>query len=311
MRRYLAAACMAVGIVAACSDDPTGLGDATDEDRDAVVAALDASGWFTDAFGTDGAAEDLNLSASFDLNLSSVAAQDTVPLVRRWGRRHGQPVNHVLTVSVTGDTAEAELVVTFDGAFVLDRTPDDGQPPTQKPLQEQAVQRAVLVRRAEGDSADRPWKLVALSLREWRMTDEAARTVRITRVAVRVNGEIKLEVEDPTELFQVDNRIPRLEVGDSVAVLAEVENTTGIDNEPPTFVFLHVFHHGPNASGWVRIPMRRRDDGAFVRHWIVRFAGRERMVVDAIDSQAFNTDAEDDYRASGWGIPYRSVSREP
>jgi hypothetical protein len=51
--------------------------------------------------------------------------------------------------------------------------------------------------------------------------------------------------------------------------------------------------------------MRRRDDGVFVRHWIVRFAGRERMVVDAIDSQAFNTDVEDDYRASGWGIPYR------
>ena len=305
MKRQLAVAGMAALVLAACSGDPTGLDNASDDDRDAVVAALDASGWFTDAFGPDGAADDLNLSASFDLNLSSVAAQDTVPLLRRWGRRHGQPVSRELTVSISGDTARAEQVVTFDGVFVLDRTPDDDQPPTQKPLQEQAVQRAVLVRREEPDSAGRAWRLVALSPREWRMTDEAKRTVQLARVVVRVNGEVKLAVEDPSELFGVDNRIPRLEVGDSVAVLAEVENTTGIDNEPPTFVFLHVFHHGPDARGWVRIPMRRRDDGVFVRHWIVRFAGRERMVVDAIDSQAFNSDGDDDYRANGWGIPYR------
>ncbi|HEX9633718.1 MAG TPA: hypothetical protein VGA02_14750 [Gemmatimonadales bacterium] len=306
MRRLLATVGMAALVLAACSDDPTGLDDnATDEDRAAVLAELDASGWFAEAFGPDGAADDLNLASAFDLNLSSVAAQDTVPLVRRWGRRHGPPVSRLLTVEVVGDTARAEMVVTFEGDFVLDRTPDDGEPPTQKPLEEQAVQRAVLVRREATDTAPRRWRLAALSPREWRMTDGARRTVRIARVVVRVNGQVRLEVEDPAELFGVDNRVPRLEVGDSVSVLAEVENTTGTGNEPPTFVFLHVYHHGPNARGWVRIPMRERDDGAFVRHWIVRFAGRERMVVDALDSETFNTDSEDDYRANGWGIPYR------
>ena len=306
MRRLLATVGMAALVLAACSDDPTGLDDnATDEDRAAVLAELDASGWFAEAFGPDGAADDLNLASAFDLNLSSVAAQDTVPLVRRWGRRHGPPVSRLLTVEVVGDTARAEMVVTFEGDFVLDRTPDDGEPPTQKPLEEQAVQRAVLVRREATDTAPRRWRLAALSPREWRMTDEARRTVRIARVVVRVNGQVRLEVEDPAELFGVDNRVPRLEVGDSVSVVAEVENTTGTGNEPPTFVFLHVYHHGPNARGWVRIPMRERDDGAFVRHWIVRFAGRERMVVDALDSQTLATDSEDDYRANGWGIPYR------
>lgn len=308
MTSRLAVAGAAALIVAACSDGPTALGNATPEDREAVVAELEASGWFTEAFGMSGTAENVNLAASFDLSLSTVAAQDTVPLIRRWGRRHGEPVSRVITVEVVGDTARARMVVTFEGQFVLDRTPDDGEPPTQKPLEEQAVQRAVLVRRSADDTVDvarRPWRLVALSPREWRMTDEARRTVRISRVVVRVNGEVRLEAEDPAELFRVDNRIPRLEVGDSVSVLAEVDNTTGTGNEPPTFVFLHVYHHGPNARGWVRIPMRERDDGAFVRHWIVRFAGRERMVVDALDSQTFNTDSEDDYRANGWGIPYR------
>jgi hypothetical protein len=305
MQRRLAVAGLAALVLAACSDGPTGPGNASDEDRAAVLAELAESGWFAEAFGTDGAADDLSLAASFDLNLSSVALEDQVPLVHRWGRRHGAPVSRVLTVEVTGDTARAELVVTFEGVFVLDRTPEDGEPATQKPLDEQAVQRAVLARRTDADPPGRRWKLVALSPREWRMTDEARRTVRITRMVVSVNGEVRLEVEDPAELFRVDNRIPRLQVGDSVSVLAEVENTAGTGNEPPTFVFLHVYHHGPAARGWVRIPMREREDGAFVRHWIVRFGGRERMVVDAIDSQTFNTDSEDDYRANGWGIPYR------
>jgi hypothetical protein len=307
MRRRLATAGLAALVVAACSDGPTGLGNASDVDRDAVSAELEASGWFTEAFGTDGAADDLSLAASFDLGLSPVAAQDSVPLVRRWGRRHGRPVSRLLTVEVTGDTARADVVVTFAGVFVLDRTPGDGAAATQKPLEEQAVQRALLVRRpsTDADAARRPWRLVGLSPREWRMTDEARRTVRIARVMISVNGEVKLEVEDPAELFQVDNRIPRLQVGDSVSVVAEVANTTGHDNEPATFVFLHVYHHGPAARGWVRIPMWEREDGTFARHWIVRFGGRERMVVDAIDSQTFNTDSEDDYRANGWGIPYR------
>jgi hypothetical protein len=303
-RITILATAAAVGL-AACSDGPTAIDNATQLDRQEVISALDASGWFADAFGVDGTAADLNLAESFDLSLSQVAVQDTVPLTQRWGRRYGDPVSREYTVTVVGDTAEATAVVTFDGVFMLDRTRDSVVNPTQKPLQEQAVQRAILVRRADADSAGRHWRLVALSPREWRMTDEAARTVRITRVVVAVNGDTKLDVSDPTALFDVDNRIPRLRLGDSVSVFAEIENTTGIDNVPPTFVFLHVYHHGPAARGWVRIPMRQRADGVFVRHWIVRFAGRERLVVDAIDSQAFNTDTEDDYRANGWGIPYR------
>lgn len=294
--------------LAACSDDPLDPGNASVQEREGVIAALEASDWFGDDFGLAGAAEDLSLATTFGLSLSPVAVQDTVPLVRRWGRRRGRPVRRDYTINVVGDTARVRAVVTFDGLFVLDRTRDSVFNLTEKPLQEQAVQHATLVRRpatdAVTDSAERRWHLVALSPREWRMTDEAKRTVVIQRVVVLVNGEPRIEVTDPAELFGVDLRIPRLHLGDSVSVVAEVENTTGTDNVPPTFVFLHVFHHGPNARGWVRIPMRQRADGVYVRHWIVRFPGRERMIVDAIDAQAFNTDTEDDYRANGWGIPY-------
>ena len=305
MKRMSVVATAAALTLVACSESPAGVDNATQQDRQEVIEALDASGWFTDAFGADGATEDLNLSTAFGPSFSQSAIQDTVPLTQRWGRRYGTPVSREYTVTVMGDTADVSAVVTFDGVFVLDRTRDGVMNPTQKPLREQALQRAILVRRADADSAGRHWRLVALSPREWRMTDEAARTVQITRMVVLVNGETKLDVSDPSELFDATTRIPLLHVGDSVSVLAAVENTTGIDNVPPTFVFLHVYHYGPAARGWVRIPMRQRDDGLYVRHWIVRFTGRQRMIVDAIDSQAFNTDSEDDYRANSWGIPYR------
>jgi hypothetical protein len=288
--------------LAACSD-ATGPGNASGEDRDAVLSILTESGWFAEDFGVEGATLDAALAPG--LSLSLAGAQDTVPAVRRWGRRRGRPAEREITVNVADDTARVTAVVTFDGRFLLDRT-DDGQAnPTEKPLQEQATHHAVLVRRAEADSAGRHWRLVQLSPWEWRMTDEARRTVRVTGVEVLVNGESKILVEDPAELFDVDNRIPRLQVGDVVQVVATVENATGHGNEPASFVFLHVYHASPGARAWIRVPMEQDDQGRYVREWTVRFNGRERIGVDAIDSQTFNTDSEDDYRANAWGIPYR------
>jgi hypothetical protein len=295
---------VAVLAVAACSD-ATAPGNADPQDRTEVLGTLDQSGWFADDFGLTGAIEDASLSvaAGFDLGLAPSAA-DSVPLVRAWGRRSGAPIGRRVTVDVLNDTARVRAVLRFDGTFVLDRTDDGVRNPTEKPLQEEAVQQALLVR-GDPDAAGRRWHLAALSLRQWRMTDEAKRTVRVTRVGIWVNGTLALVVEDPAELYDVNDRIPRLHVGDVVRVAATVDNTTGAGNEPATFVFLHVYHAGPSALGWARVPMRETEAGVFVREWTVRFTGRERITVDAIDSQTFNTDSEDDYRANVWAIPYR------
>jgi hypothetical protein len=79
-------------------------------------------------------------------------------------------------------------------------------------------------------------------------------------------------------------------------VLAEVENTTGIDNEPPVRL-LHVFITDPTPAGGCA---SRCGNGTTApsRYWIVRSTGRGAWY-DAIDAQAFNTDSEDDYRAMG------------
>jgi hypothetical protein len=82
-------------------------------------------------------------------------------------------------------------------------------------------------------------------------------------------------------------------------------NTTGTDNVPQTLVFLHVYHAGPTVRAWARVPTRPSAAGPFVREWTARLTGRERIAVDAIDSQTFNTDSTDDYRANVWAIPSR------
>jgi hypothetical protein len=296
--------CAAALAAAACSD-ATAPGNADSPDRTEVLSVLDASGWFADDFGVTGATQDATLSvtAGFDLGLAPSAA-DSVPLVQAWGRRRGTPIERRVTVDVVNDTARVRAVVQFDGTFLLDRTDDGVRNPTAKPLQEEAVQHALLVR-GEPDASGHRWQLAALSPRQWRMTDEAKRTVHITRVGIWVNGTLALVVEDPTELFDVNDRVPRLHVGDVVRVAAMVDNTTGTGNEPATFVFLHVYHAGPTALGWARAPMRETEAGVFVREWTVRVIGRERITVDAIDSQTFNSDSEDDYRANVWAIPYR------
>lgn len=302
MRRNLLALGVAAAATLAACADATGPGNATADDRNEVLAVLDAAGWFSDDYGAEGVALDAAVAAGFTLSLTGL--EDTVPLVRRWGRRRGRPVEREIVVNVASDTARVTATVTFAGVFLLDRTADGEVNPTEKPLQEQAVHRAVLIR-TEPDNGDRGWRLAQLSPWEWRLTEEAKRTVRVTGVEVLVNGESQIVVSDPAALFELNDRIPRLQLGDEVAVIATIENTTGHDHVPQTFAFLHLNHAGPTARAWVRLPMEEDDQGRFVRTWTVRFAGRERMAVDAIDAQTFATDADDDYRANVWGIPYR------
>jgi hypothetical protein len=310
MKRYLSTL-VAASVVAlsACSDalDP---GNATEDDRAEIVAILDESGWFADEFGEDGAVPDfsLGLGTGFDFGLALVAeAQAEVPLVRLWGRRHREPVSRERRINVndTEGVADVVWIVTFRGLFMLDRSADDVVNPTSKPMLHQAVQHARFVRRETADENGRRWRMVGVSAREWRMTDPEKRTVDVTRVEVSVNGESQLVIENPLAILDLDTRLPRLQVGDTVRVTARVENTTGHDNTPQQFVFLHLFHANTDRRGWIRVQMRLTDAGQYVRQWIVRHAGRERIVVDAIDSQTFNTDSEDDYRANLIGIPYR------
>ncbi len=308
MGRRLAVPLLSMAMAMWACADSTGPGNATSQDQQGVQAALDLSGFGGEDFGDLGAVADFAAPPAFDLGIVRSAATDTVRAPRFWGRRRGRPVSVVRDVVVTGDTARATITRRFEGVFVLRLGTDSTAVPTTKPLIESLVQRALLVRRpADSVTATDSlrWRLVALSPQEYRATRPASRTVQITHVTVSVNGQVKIDLTDPQALFRVGDQVPRLALGDTVVVTAEVSNTTGGDHFPATLVFLHVDRADPRGAAWRRERMGQTADGAYVRAWVVRVPGRARFAVDAIDAGTFTTASTDDYRANIWGVPFR------
>jgi hypothetical protein len=309
MKRYLmTAATLGAVALAACSDT-TGLGNASDEDREEILQLLQESGFFADDFGSDGV-DGGAAPAPAPFAAAGAAAEGTEP-PRAWGRRHGPPVQRVITIDVDPEAGTAlvtkELV--FEGVFLLDITPDDQFNPTSKPLNQTLVQHAQFQRNdpARAEETGRRWRLVAVSPAEVVLTDPSKQTVDIARLEAWVDGELFLEVEDPSQLFEVDGRVPRLHPEQEVTVKVWVDNSSQAGLTPPTFVYLHLFHASLEMRMWVRLPMEmvETDNGPYwTLSWMVRHRGRERIAVDAIDAGTFATSDGDDYNANIWGIPY-------
>jgi len=318
--------------LAACSDsslDPTELGgNAQADDREDMLQVLEASGFFADVFGTDGAQP--GAPAGAGAFASPMAVEGEVPLPHAWGRHHKRPVRRLITIEV--DDLEGVATVTkevvFEGEFVFDLLADDGFNPVRKAMNHTLIQHARFERipddlqdhpdqpkpdepqpsPQEGDGRDhgRKWSLVSVSPAQWVMTDEEKQSVWIELIEIWVDEELCTVIEDPNELFEVDTRVPRLEVGQVVTVKAWVGGgTTG--NVPEFYVFLHMFHASPDTRIWMRRQMEavEGDLGVYyTRSWEVLFPGRERIAVDAIDSQSFVESDAEDYAANAWGIPY-------
>jgi hypothetical protein len=338
-RTFVTAVTLGAIALAACSDsslDPTELGgNAQADDREDMLQVLEASGFFADVFGTEGAQP--GAPAAAGVFASPMGVEGEVPLPHMWGRHHRRPVRRVITIEV--DDLEGIATVTkevvFEGEFVFDLLADDGFNPVRKAMKHTLIQHARFVRiETDGDpnhpdepghddpKPDEPqpspqdgddgrdhgrkWRLAAVSPAQWVMTDAEKQTVHIGRIEIWVNEELCTVIEDPDELFEVDGRVPRLEVGQLVTVKAWVEG--GSDgNLPPFYVFLHMFHASPDTRIWMRRQMEavEGDLGVYyTRSWEVLFPGRERIAVDAIDSQSFVVSDAEDYAANAWGIPY-------
>lgn len=302
MQARMAAGLMLLVAASACNDT-LGLGNATEEEREDIIAELDASGFFGEAFGDDG------IPASASVVTYGYGDAGDAPF--RWGRRHGPPVSREINVVVEEGIATVTRTLEFEGTFLVSNPDTDGV--VSKPANETMTQRAVLVRRDEAVTDEhtgriKRWRLVELSPQEWFMTREDARTVDIERVEIVVNGESAIVIEDPAMLFDVATELPHLTVGDEVRVTARVKNYTGEhpEGDADTYVFLHLFHVSTDRHKWMRVPMEfDPETGMYTKGWIVRHEGRERIVVDAIDADAFALDREDSYRANLWALPYR------
>ena len=232
------------------------------------------------------------------------SATDTAPTF--WGRLRvvpggPRPIYH-RDVTIQGDTARVEHDITYNGILLVDTSADGVFDPTSKPLADRMTQHAVLVR----DAAEpRGWRVIELSPQDWTVVDPSRQTVTVSDVKVYRNDTLLVEVTDPTALFDVDARVPRFHLGDTVRVVAAVANTTGSGFTPPTFAYLHVRHADPTGTSWRRLKMTDNGDGTYQRLWIARRTGVDRFVVDALDAATLLLGTADNYRTSEVGIPYR------
>lgn len=300
MRKHLLVALPAALLLigaAACSDSTS---PATDQ-SDVLASLADQFGAQMDTnFGVEGGTVS---DAAPPAGAPAFVIADTALLPRFWGRLRiipgGPKPLLTRTVVIQGDTAQVTQTVSFQGLFLVDTTQDTTFNPSSKPLREGMTQSAVLVR-----DASRPhhWRAVSLSLQNWLPTDEAARTVAITQVTVKVNGVTTLTADNPDSLYTAGTLL-HLHMGDTVSVTAAVANGDTV-YAPNTFVFLHV-RHAFNDVLWHRVPMANNGDGTFSRTWLVRRTGVERFIVDAIDAATLERGALDNYAANEWGIPYR------
>ena len=299
---HLTLAAALIGLAAAACGEGTA---PASEQAEVLAAEVDQLGAMVDTeFGVPGAATTATLTANGLVADLTTTAGDPAPTF--WGRLRvvpggPRPVYH-RDVTIQGDTARVEHDVTFEGLFLVDTTADGLFNPTAKPLADRMTQRAVLVR----DRSDRRgWRAVQLSPQNWTVVDASRQTVTVSDVKIYRNDALLIEVTDPSELFDVANRIPRFHLDDTVKVVAAVTNTTGSGLTPASFVFLHVRHADRLGTSWRRIPMTDNGDGTYERTWIARRSGIDRFIVDALDSATLLLGTADNYRTNEVGIPYR------
>ena len=298
--RFFSAGIAAVTLVgAACSESSTGMS----ADKVAVQAAYDGlTGYSDNDFGDAGVVG--TASASVVGGVQSI--MDTAIAPRFWGRLRVVPggPRPIFTrdITVQGDSAWVTRSVSFQGIFLVDTSADSMFNPNSKPLDDGVQQRAVLVR---DRAATHGWRLVSLTLLNWQNTALDRRTVQIQNVAVSVNGAAVLDIANPDSLISADSRVPLFHAGDTVKVTMHVANTTGGNFSPATFGFLHVRHADPTGIRWRRVPMKDDGNGDFERSWVVRFTGRDRFVVDALDAATLELGSADNYRSNEWGVPFR------
>ncbi len=296
MKKYLTSAlALSVLALAGCNDS-LGLGNASEEDREDIVASLAEAGFFEDAFGDDGVIGHV-------VNYFDGAAAAAPPL--RWGRRHRVPVEREIVVNVDHEAGLATVsrTIVFVGSFMyLNDLEELVEKPMHHTLMQSAVFRYLADARVNDHGRSTHWELIEVSPHDVVMTDPAERSVVIQSVSIVVNDDVVAEIVDAAELLSLDAGLPMLNLGDAITVYATVANETN-DLENETYVFLHLFHAREDRAGWRRMPMEYNADlGKWVGHWIVQQGGRERIVVDALDGGSWSPDGA--YRAHVWGIPY-------
>jgi hypothetical protein len=328
----LAALLYAAAIAGCGGDNPAQPSENTASDRAAIQQAIAQSPELVVDFSDD-AGELLASAGPVDAAGSTggslLAPADSVidaTAPALWGRRR-TPADHppVRTIEFVtppdSGRALVRIVTRFDGWFYVDRTDDGLRNPGKKPLRDQVTRYALFRKiwfRTDSTRTDSlyGWRLVAVSPALFTMTDPARQTVTIQSVTLTRRGS-SVTITDPSALLRLrgdDASVPEVRQGETVRIEAKVANTD-LAYRPSEFVYAHVPINARAFPGpFDRVRLRMRDDGRngdatagdriYTALWDVQDVGRHHVAIDVLNARTLQSQTEDDYNSTTWGVPY-------
>ena len=211
----------------------------------------------------------------------------------------------IITGEVSTGICSVAVIRKISADLIIDTVWDGVFVPGSKPISVTRYTKFI-VEKFEDETSHGGWRIVSATPSEHMLTDDE-QEVFVSSMKLYKNDELIWECMDQREFYNVDSELPVLLVGDFVRMEATVNHLNPI-YEPEFFVIAH----GP-LSGHSRHIMydnglygdKTAGDGVFSYEWYVEYTGHhQRIAVDAIDTDTFEDQIEEDYDSSAWGIHF-------
>jgi len=283
----------------------------TDEQREAILEAIDAEDFFTDSLTDTNEDEEAAADAAAQIytaafpSASLSAVSLTVELPEYWWRGQQELLDRTVDIHIEGGVAEVTVVCDVTGTFFTADKIDDVLVLWGKPYESLITRNAVFEEMSWG------WVLTALSPVEFASAAPGDITVSIEALRAYSGSELIWEASDTGAMYSVPEAIPSFLPGDEIRIEAQVSNISTAGWVPGEFVFLH--RPGHNITG-----RRTRDimfddgtngdttagDGIYTRSYTIGpCPGRHFAAVDVIDAGTF-AELESPVNSIAWGMPY-------
>jgi hypothetical protein len=197
-------------------------------------------------------------------------------------------------VTVEAPYTTAGVIVEDDlkGIMYVDRSDNKILDPGSKPFAVVRTRHATF----ERATTDEPWELTAISPAVYAVAEQGRQTVTITSVRLVTAGGYDRTFTDMEEQLPLAE-LPRVAHGEKVSVTVKAGNASSEAWVPKSFGFLH--------HEWQRFNMadkgNRTYEGAYN---ITAEPGIRHGGVSVIDAGTLQNEAEDDYNADGWSLPF-------
>lgn len=197
-----------------------------------------------------------------------------------------------ITVEAPYTTAGVIVEDELKGIMYVDRSDNKILDPGSKPFEVVRTRHATF----ERATTDDPWELTAISPAVYAVAEAGRRTVTINSVRIVTAGGYDRTFTDFEEQVPLEE-LPRVAHDEKVSVTVKAKNTSNEGWVPRSFGFLH--------HDWQRHNMADKGNQTYEGEYnITAEPGVRHGGVSVIDAGTLQNEAEDDYNADGWSLPF-------